>query len=213
MADQDNPFADESVTATKAADQQGATPSWLTPAAPEAKDSGSQPSWLTAEPVQDSSVPGSAAAPPLGGETGPPPMDISCGKLPREIAAMRCGNVVASFLLALLAALKLEYNTGNVPSGVISLYMFVFALVIFIFETHFSCSAKIIASNLGFMYRAPGRMCFMILIGMLCFSNEPMPGLGIFIGLWVILTALFNGFIFFKYPAYERSCRIVDLGD
>lgn len=27
----------------------------------------------------------------------------------------------------------------------------------------------------------------------------------------VILTAVFNGVIFLKYPDYEKSCRIVDL--
>lgn len=90
-------------------------------------------------------------------------MDISWGQLPRNIVVMRACNLIASFLLAVLAALKLEKNTGDITSGVLSLYIFVFALVIFFFELHSSCSAKIIAENLGFMYRAVGRVCFMLL--------------------------------------------------
>jgi len=173
-----------------------------------------KPSWLS-DPVPEATAgddpfPGSTPAPPGSSE---PPMDISCGKLPREIAIMRCTNVVSSFLLALLAALKLEKGGSNVSSGVIALYIFVFAFILFIFETHLSFTAKIIAENLGFMYRATGRVCFMILLGMLAFANASLQGLGYFVGIWVILTALFNGFIFFKYPNYERSCRIVDLGE
>ena len=34
-----------------------------------------------------------------------------------------------------------------------------------------------------------------------------------FSGVLLIVTALFNGFILFKYPMYEKSCRIVDLGE
>lgn len=56
-------------------------------------------------------------------------MDISCGKLPKEIVLMRCGNVslhkacsarplgqvAASFLVALLACLKLDKEAGALP--------------------------------------------------------------------------------------------------
>ena len=47
---------------------------------------------------------------------------------------------------------------------------------------------------------------------MLCFSKDPLPPFGYFVGIWVILSALMNTYILFKYPNYERSCRIKDLG-
>jgi len=208
----DDPFAEEAVVGAQSGPPPE-QPSWLTQANDPSQEDEMKPSWLkpAAEParIDEAPVPGDTTA----GTTGPPPMDISCFKLPKEIAAMRGLNVISSFLLALLAALKLEQNGSDVSSGVISIYIFAFAFVLFIFETHLSFTAKIIAENLGFMYRATGRFCFMLLLGMLCFSNAPMAGLGYFVGIWVILTACFNGFIFFKFPDYERSCRIVDLGE
>jgi len=44
---------------------------------------------------------------------------------------------------------------------------------------------------------------------MLCFSGYH--ALGVFTGCVVCFTALFNGFIMFKYPDYERSMHIHDL--
>ena len=103
----------------------------------------------------------SAPAPAPGSDE--PLMDISCARIPKEIAVMRAGNVVAAFLITCLAALKLQEVSGDVAGGVIALYLFFFGCLIFFFETHISFIAKSIASNLGFMYRATGRACFMIM--------------------------------------------------
>ena len=126
---------------------------------------------------------------------------------------MRTMNVCSAFLLACLAALKLQRVDGDVAGGVIAMYLFFFGCLLFFFETHFAFIAKPIASNLGFMYRATGRAGFMVLLGMLCFSKDPLPPFGYFVGIFVILTALLNAFILFKHPNYERSCRIKDLGE
>lgn len=228
-----------------------------------------------------------AFVPSPSGET----MDISCWQLPKPIAAMRLSNVISAFLLALVAVLKIDSGSADISTGVVALYTLSFALVIFVFETHLSCTAKVIASNLGFMffitqkrasfwggffsnararltlfrppprerattrethgagalarpriisdtplvsraapggprfrssaprifqkhtqrYRASGRMCFMVLVAMLCFSGNH--ALGIFTGLFVLCTAVFNGVILCTYPLYEKSCRIVDLAE
>ena len=38
-------------------------------------------------------------------------------------------------------------------------------------------------------------------------------GLAIFTCILLIATAFYNAFILFKYPDYEKSVRIVDLGE
>ncbi|KAJ1454653.1 hypothetical protein M885DRAFT_521603 [Pelagophyceae sp. CCMP2097] len=110
-----------------------------------------------------------------------------------------------------MASLKLGSGTAAISSGVIAIYLFAFAFLIAIFEVHCGCTARAIAHNLGFMYRATGRFMFFLLVGLLCFSGYH--ALGTFTGVFMLFTAVFNGFIMFKYPAYERSMRIVDLGE
>jgi len=236
MADYNNPFADPSVTGAAQPSSSSDTPSWLAPEPPgpsssEGRTGSNQPPWLSDPvPPTQSGPPGSefSSTPPPASGSSQPLMDISWGKLPREIVLMRIANLCSAFLLACLAALKLQKNTGDVSSGVISFYLFAFAILIFTFECHVSFLGKVIADNLGFMYQAPGRASFMILLGMLCFSDEPLPGFGYFVGIFVIVTALLNAFIMFKvgccyfffkskcfvqFPNYERSCRINDLGE
>ena len=131
--------------------------------------------------------------------------------LPQPIKAMRLSNVVSAFFLGMFSVFKL-LSLPTIPSAVIALYLLVFGALIFTFELHISCTAKVIAGNLGFMYRAIGRTCFMILVGMLTLSHTGSI-FGLFVAILVITTALFNGFILFKFPDYEKSCRIVDLGE
>jgi hypothetical protein len=218
MSSDDNPFEDASISGAASAappPPDDSQPSWMNaaaspvhtdPAPPPAGD----PQWLS-----DPKPPGAPLADQAGGYPdvpgGPPPMDISLMQLPRPVLAMRLSNVVAAFFLALVATIKLMEMTAGISTGVICIYLFLFGLLLFTFELHCSCTAKMIASNLGFMYRATGRMCFMVLVGMLCFSG--LHALGVFTGVFLIVAAFYNGFILFKYPMYEKSCRIVDLGE
>ena len=217
---EDNPFADSSVSgaaASTAPPPNDSEPDWMKTSAPSPMHapppepvSSAQPGWMK-DPAPPAAPPAEGAYPAAGVPGGPPPMDISWTQLPRPVLLMRLSNVVAAFFLALVAVIKLTGLTAGFSTGVVCVYLFMFGLLIFTFELHCSCTAKMIAENLGFMYRATGRSAFMILVGMLCFSG--LHTIGYFTGVLLIVTALFNGFILFKYPMYEKSCRIVDLGE
>ena len=53
------------------------------------------------------------------------------------------------------------------------------------------------------MHTSLGRFCFMILVPMITFSGYQ--GLGIFTGVFIILTAMLDGFVIFRYPQYESD--------
>lgn len=219
MSEEDNPFEDPSISgaAASAAPPPTSEPSWMSAPPPEAETTNPISPGGSKLPPATSQQPGwfsspAPAAPAYREDLpGAPPMDISIFQLPKAIQAMRLANVLSSFFLALIAVFKLMSSGANISAGVLSVYLFAFGVLLFAFELHLSCFARAIAANLGFMYRATGRATFMILVGMLCFSG--FSPIGDFTGVLLVSTALYNGFILWKYPNYEKSCRVVDLGE
>ena len=63
---------------------------------------------------------------------------------------------------------------------------------------------------MGFLYSAMGRFWFLILVAILAASGHGL--WGIFTVILVVCTAVVNAVIWWKYPDYEKGCRIVDLG-
>ncbi len=59
-----------------------------------------------------------------------------------------------------------------------------------------------IANNFGFLFSPIGRICFLIFIGIICFSFKTLVG---YIGGGCMCgNAIFNGYVLFKYPeVYE----------
>ena len=78
------------------------------------------------------------------------------------------------------------------------------------FELHIPQLGRGLAENLGFLYSAMGRFWFLILVAILAASGHGL--WGIFTVILVVCTAVVNAVIWWKYPDYEKGCRIVDLG-
>jgi hypothetical protein len=138
-----------------------------------------------------------------------PPMDMSFLNLPKPILAMRFMNVLSAFMLSFCAVTKLM-TTDRLAPGIVAIYIFIFAVAIFLFELHIPQLGRGLAENLGFLYSAMGRFWFLILVAILAASGHGL--WGIFTVVLVVCTAIVNAVIWWKYPDYEKGCRIVDLG-
>jgi len=184
----------------------GAEPDWAAPAQTPAS-----PDWAQTAPAPAPSLNERFGAAVVGAavNAAKPPMDMAFMSLPKPILAMRACNVVSAFMLAFIAITKL-LGTENVSAAIIAIYIFVIAVVLFLFELHIPALGRGIAENLGFMYSAMGRFWFLILVGILASSGHGI--LGTFTVVLVVLTAIVNGAVWYQYPDYEIGCRIVDLG-
>ena len=60
------------------------------------------------------------------------------------------------------------------------------------------------------VHSAMGRFWFLILVAISAASGHGL--WGIFTVILVVCTAVVNAVIWWKYPDYEKGCRIVDLG-
>ncbi len=59
-----------------------------------------------------------------------------------------------------------------------------------------------IANNFGFLFSPIGRICFLVFIGIICFSFKSL--IGYIGGGCMCANALFNGYVLFRYPeVYE----------
>jgi hypothetical protein len=183
-------------------------PDWAKPApAPS-----NEPAWArTPAPAPAPSLNERVGAAVVGAAIGAakPPMDMSFLNLPKPILAMRFMNVLSAFMLSFCAITKLM-TTDRLAPGIVAVYIFIFAVAIFLFELHIPQLGRGLAENLGFLYSAMGRFWFLILVAILAASGHGL--WGIFTVILVVCTAVVNAVIWWKYPDYEKGCRIVDLG-
>ena len=52
----------------------------------------------------------------------------------------------------------------------LAIYMGLFAVLLFIFETRFACTEDLIRRNFGFMFTYMGRTIFLIFLSAVCFG-------------------------------------------
>ena len=182
---EDNPFL--------AASDQARVP--LTSAA--ATSSSETPAWLReteVKKIDNFSEPQNAVA--------PKPIEVDQA-VPRMILYTRVINLGLSICMIFVSLLSL-LTTNNATTGVLAIYVVVFACLLCCFETHLKQISKIIAMNFGFLYSAKSRSAFMIFVGTILFSFSLF---GKIIGLLMLANAAFNIFIIAKYPGYEDAQR------
>ena len=102
-------------------------------------------------------------------------MDMSFLNLPKPILAMRFMNVLSAFMLSFCAITKLM-TTDRLAPGIVAVYIFIFAVAIFLFELHIPQLGRGLAENLGFLYSAMGRFWFLILVAILAASGHGLVG-------------------------------------
>jgi hypothetical protein len=123
--------------------------------------------------------------------------------IPRMILYTRVINLGLSICMILISLLSI-LTTQSATTGVLACYVVVFACLLCCFETHLKQVSKMIALNFGFMYSAKSRAVFMMFIGTIMFSFSLF---GKILGLAMIVNALFNIFILFRYPDFDNIQR------
>lgn len=84
--------------------------------------------------------------------------------VPRMILYTRVINLILSVCMIIVSLLAM-LTTQSATTGVLAMYLVVFACLLCCFETHLKQVSKIIALNFGFMYSARARSIFMLFIG------------------------------------------------
>jgi len=195
--EEDNPFADSSISTAAATTQE--TPKHQ-PTATVHPGNNDTPSWLneapeSAAPKQYPSHPEQPSGQYVPSPHAPQPTEEQA----RIFLSMRLVNVGLSVLLAAASAVTI-LSVTSLTTGVICLYIFVFACLLCCFETHLTQIKQIISTNFGFLYNAKGRAVFLLFIGLLSFN---LGLLGKIAGGLMLANAVFNFYIICKYPEYE----------
>ncbi len=81
-------------------------------------------------------------------------------------------NLILSVCMIIVSLLAM-LTTQSATTGVLAMYLVVFACLLCCFETHLKQVSKIIALNFGFMYSARARSIFMLFIGKQVFTVPP----------------------------------------
>jgi hypothetical protein len=115
---------------------------------------------------------------------------------------LRGSFMAISILMATAACLKLQ--SAGIATLFISLYVFVFSILICCFELALSFVSRWIAMNFGFLYSFTGRILFLTFVAVMCFS------LGIFGKIVMVLifaALLFNIYVLCVCPKFEKWLR------
>eukprot|EP01084_Bolivina_argentea_P161078 280419_1 len=127
-------------------------------------------------------------------------------KIPRLVFITRCLNIGICILMGLVAILEL-LKSPSASAGVLSIYLLLFSCLLCCFEVHLKVVAVKIANNFGFLFSPIGRICFLVFIGIICFSFKSL--IGYIGGGCMCANALFNGYVLFRYPeVYENEKRV-----
>ncbi len=122
-------------------------------------------------------------------------------KIPRLVFVTRILNLGMCVLMGLVAILEL-IKSPSASAGILSVYLILFSCLLYCFEVHLKVVAQKIANNFGFLFSPIGRICFLVFIGIICFSFESI--IGYIGGACMCGNALFNGYVLFRYPeVYE----------
>lgn len=213
-----NPFQDPSVFVQESTGSAGLPTS--TPIKDDEQEA--MPSWLVDVPVDNPNAPLTGPSSVRGSSSNqnmPPGSNWSSGYLSEQtpqqqrqqeqtpakdkdnlVVYMRLCNVAVTVLMGVMACLALASFPG-INSAILWLYIWFFGLLLCCFETHLKQVSKIIAENFGFLYHVKGRVAFLLLISMLCFSLNVK---GTIAGVALLGAAAFNVYVLCKHPEYER---------
>ncbi|CAM9503321.1 unnamed protein product, partial [Ectocarpus sp. 6 AP-2014] len=161
-------------------------------------------------PPQAPSAPGIGGGLPQQAAAAPTAAELERqAKVPQLMIYMRVANIALCGILAATAVLKLIGAGVDVAGAVLACYLCAFSCILCCFETHLKVVAKTIAANFGFLYNAKGRAVFLIFVGVLCFSLNS--DIAFVAGALMMVNAVFNFYVIFKYPEFERDLQRKDL--
>eukprot|EP00823_Brevimastigomonas_motovehiculus_P003635 TRINITY_DN2250_c0_g1_i1.p1 TRINITY_DN2250_c0_g1~~TRINITY_DN2250_c0_g1_i1.p1 ORF type:complete len:237 (-),score=54.62 TRINITY_DN2250_c0_g1_i1:351-1061(-) len=110
---------------------------------------------------------------------------------------LKAANVINAIFLCVAGVIAIiQMGEFNISSFLIAVYVTLFGLVLCFFEVHLRSCDDIIAANFGFMFKWGGRLCFLVFIGVLCFT---LGVLGIIAGCVTAANLIFNLFVLCKY--------------
>lgn len=122
------------------------------------------PPWLQEPTATPSNINNSSSGKaPSNVEEGKQAEEVPAA-VPRMILYTRVINLILSVCMIIVSLLAM-LTTQSATTGVLAMYLVVFACLLCCFETHLKQVSKIIALNFGFMYSARARSVFMLFIG------------------------------------------------
>jgi len=155
------------------------------------------PSW---DAYGDDENPGGVQTPPRPRNSQSEDVSLE-EELPRVILMTRLANLGMSLLLILVSLGQL-LGFPALSTWVLSMYALCGACLICLLETQLKFLRVAIALNFGFLFSAPLRFLFYMLLATLSWSAFGFLGRVVSIG--VVAVALFNAYVLWRYPSYRR---------
>ncbi|CCI40860.1 unnamed protein product [Albugo candida] len=124
---------------------------------------------------------------------------------------LRLANLFGAGTLVLTSFVALT-RLENYEQLLVYVCIMVLAAGLVVCENHesFPSLAEKIKENFGFIFTAPGRSCYVLVIALLAFS---LGWIGSIIGFLFLALALFNFFLIHKHPAYQSHMTNMDSSD
>jgi len=125
--------------------------------------------------------------------------DPDADKLPRIILMMRLANIGVAAVL-MIVAFVIMAGLPSLSSWILAMYALCGALLICFLETQLKFLRVAIALNFGFLFSAPLRFFFYLLLAMIAYSFGII---GAIVGFAIVSVAFFNAYVLFRYPSYR----------
>jgi hypothetical protein len=186
------------------------SPSWLTdtPAAePVPPPQQTKPAPKTFVDETEAQLPPPPTATASAAPTPPPsdPQELTAEEresLKGVILFMRIANFAVSITIIVQSSLKLAWAFMSPQYWVLCLYAACGGCLICCTETQLSFVRTHIALNFGFLFSAPLRFAYYILLATVCYSMNDLFGricAGCLVGI-----AFYNTYVIIRYPAYRK---------
>ena len=129
-----------------------------------------------------------------------PPADEN---LPHIVMVMRLANMGVSIALIVCSILYMISLSGlvNISAWVLSIYATCGGILVCCLETQLKYLRVSIALNFGFLFSAPLRFLFYILMACVCWTYRGIFGYAVAIAL--VAVSIFNTYILCRYPGYR----------
>lgn len=134
-----------------------------------------------------------------GAAVAPPAED----NLPQVVMVMRLANMGVSIALIVCSILYMISLSGlvNISAWVLSIYATCGGILVCCLETQLKYLRVSIALNFGFLFSAPLRFLFYILMACVCWTYRGIFGYAV--GIALIAVSIFNTYILCRYPGYR----------
>lgn len=121
------------------------------------------------------------------------------------VKILRFSMILISVLMIITAWYNiLSVTSPSLSATFIALYLTVFSCLICCFELAIRQVALFIVQNFGFMYNAPGRIIFLILVAVLFFQLSIM---GKVVFSIIVIWGIVNVYVNYKHPKYNMYLK------